>query len=531
MKKILVILLSAIFLFSFVSAYSTTATITSNEIGQIRDDFYGTNTHGLYLTNYTGNPYYNSYQNYFLESNMEVIYVDLNEDLWSNTTTTGDTYVTLSSTPNKTRDQVEWAYNNGKKVMFLGAVVPNWLQNRSSDCSTYNYTCPPLNYTRQARLQLASINYYTNNGAWMSAVSGFSPVNEPHSKLLRNLGFDNFNQSKRMQVYYQMFNASRTEAKSSMSSLLVGGPSGHLGYGTDNVNYIHWDWWFGNMTNNMDFIDVHVYRDYDLSTRTETALTSLYANCTAYGGNCSQLRITEFNVYNDTVRNVVTYSNIYQMQLYDFYSYLINQAPRNISSGIYNFAGEKWSMVNGTDNTTRLSFNVTKFFATNHKAGNDVLSTTATHSDLKIVASKDSTKTYITLTNTNATGVNVTLNVGTEKINLRYYNVENNSEIYTPTTEGVINLVSLTGYEVRTFASVSYDTALGTLCNPTTNAFFQLIIDLTGVALIVFVFYYGIKDGIDDLDYQKILMLGIGVIVGVILLQVSADNLNLGACA
>lgn len=374
--------------------------------GTVRNDFYATNTHGSYIN--TNDVNYLFLRQRLLEVGLNVINIDLGEQRWINNS--DGTFTNTTSYPYYAKEQIIWARSNGLKVMLLGGqTMPTFEQNRTSDCSINNYSCGPINYTRYSDLQLTIISNLTNNGEYLDSIIGFSPYNEPHSQLLKNLNSVGENQYKRMQIYYNIYNNSRTRIKLTYPNLAIGGPSGHFGWGTDTVAYMHWDWWFANFTNQMDFVDTHIYTDdFSMSSRFNEKLNNeFYGNCTLYGGNCSKIYVTEFNVYSDSVKNANT--NFYGSQIGDFYQNILNQLQNNISVVLYQYTSDKWGMINKTDNSTKQSYDVTKNFAHLCPGGSAVYQSSSDDDTIKTVTCKDGNKYNIIVINTDTVSKNVSL--------------------------------------------------------------------------------------------------------------------------
>jgi hypothetical protein len=100
------------------------------------------------------------------------------------------------------------------------------------------------------------------------------------------------------------------------------------------------------------------------------------------------------------------------------------------------------------DNSLYTPYNITKTFATNHKAGNTVLTSSSSDTDIKVVVSNDSTKQYITLTNTNSgtkSGITITgIKSGTNSL------IDNATGQYYAVTLGIASIPNIDGYEVQT---------------------------------------------------------------------------------
>jgi hypothetical protein len=416
----------------------------SNNVRVIPNDMYGATTG--YVS--TANGVYDFDRTKFLNSGLKVVYLPVQEGYWNNNSdgslTLNPTYETQAE---GIKSYVQWAKDNNLKVFFMGAYygeakIPTWLRNKTSDCSSDNSSCAPLNYTKYAQIQLTALNYYTNNGEWLDIIIGFSPYNEPHSALLKS----NSLQSAKMNVYYQIYNTSRSyiKANSTFNSLPIGGPSGHFGYGTNDADYIRWDWWFANFTNQIDFVDLHIYRNDNLVSRFNFKLNSdFYGNCTLYGGNCSKIFVSEFNVYNKSALS----SDYWALQIGDFYQNTLNL--QNISLSFYNFNSTYWGLINSTGEITT-AYNVTSSFAHLCPAGGTVYQSSSDDDTIKTVSCKDGNKYNVIVINTDTSSKNVTLSQLPSITNGRL--VEYETTNYIPLSSS-IDLGIMDSYEIKYLTS------------------------------------------------------------------------------
>lgn len=468
------------------SAYSATANVsTTSTIGTIRGDFYGVNTHGKYfanntwLANSTGGLYtvsnFTWHRDTFLATQMKVIRIDSN--LRAVTPASMVFTTTVPSTTaniNTKTETIKWAYENNISVILILQSMPWWLANTTiaeAKCSNNNDTCPPTNYTKWGEVVVAYINNVTSNGTYASAVQ-IEVWNEPDLDdfWLAGIGEDATNASIRSKYYNLLYSATYTAVKAAYPTMKVGGPA----FTADDFRgTTMMQGFLSNFTNQFDFISVHRYLESgesSFSSILQTKLNNLIKNCTAYGAACDNIYLDEYNVKNSTIQNTSTYSGQFGSLDADALSALLNTYPSRVSASLYHWSEYtnysntayypgypyRWSMVSEPqmDNVIYSTYNITKLFATNHKAGNTVLNSSSNDTQLKVVASKDSAgKYYITLTNTNSTKVNVTLSFSnTIAAPSGYYtylrNVENNE--YYNLTDNRVTIHDISGYGVMT---------------------------------------------------------------------------------
>lgn len=464
-------ILTLILMFSgLAGAYSASANVsTTSTIGTIRGDFYGVNAGGY---NWFGNGtqllssslYSNvSYaQSKFSESNMGLIRMTSGlHNLYSNQTTrtdginfTGNLYSQMA--------QVKYAYDNNKKVLVNIQYTPSWLMDNSTGLCTNPVFCPPSNYTIWNNIIVHYINNITNGGQYISAIAGFEIWNEPDTAFFMGKATSQYNNS----IYYNiLFNNTYNILKSAYPATPVYGPA------TDEtMNAITFGWisnfsYFGSLN-----LSYHRYykttnEGTDFGALLLNNVDGLFSNCTVYGVTCNSIYLSEWGIFNSTKQNNTAYWNVQSRDLSSGYTSILNKYPDRVSMLYY-----QWSeRVNYTsasfpgrpllhsmlsepqmDGTVYPSYNITKLFASNHKAGNTVLNSSSNDTQLKVVASKDPAgKYFITLTNTNASAVNVTLNVPLTNSYLR--NVETNATY--PVVNGVATIQNLAAYGVLTLDS------------------------------------------------------------------------------
>lgn len=457
-------ILTLFLLIQSVSAYSATVNIsTTQTIGQIRPDFYGmslgnamseynnVSTSASCTLNVTAN--YTRERDAYLALGTKIARLDMLIGYNVNYT---DLNPVLGITKDKMSaiSNVKWAYQNNISIYMIAKDTPNNLGNTTSGCSAH--TCPPLNYTQRCLTIRNYINNVTENGKYLSAIAGIEAWNEPESPTywLSNLDTSDGSSQIRSKFFNELYNNTYDCVKTYYPTLKVGGTVG----AALNVNQgqIMFNNWLGNFSNKFDFIDGHGYW-YDGQNITEAFDTINYMNtrCTFYGANCSNIVLSEFNIANKSYFNTPTQS----AYLGANYISILNTYQRNVTLIPFTFSSEylkescaggfNQTAYNSITNETFTLYNITQSFVKSHKAGNTVLNSSSNDTILKVVASTDGTKTYITLTNVNSTATNVTLNIPLTNSYLR--DVSTNT-IY-PIQNNQVTINNLAGYGVMTMDS------------------------------------------------------------------------------
>jgi hypothetical protein len=463
----LVLSLAFIFLISNVYALSSTITITDTPIGQIRSDFYGVNTHGYWGSNRSwigSNLEMDSNATWHNQKMQEAgLYfqrADMALDIVSASETTFYTSLSNNYKNINTRlDTVLKAKESNSKIVFVAGYMPNWLADKTTSYCTLstNTSCPPTNYTKFGELV---VNFLKN----VSCDANTCEVevwNEPDGSFwLNNLSTTNITKSIE---YNKLYNATYIAVKNAYPNMKVGGGV-TSGGDTDTYNILFN--WFSNFSNKIDFVSHHdyllqgKYNDYDLQLR--YTYDWLFKNMSLYNVQ-APIYLDEWNVWNTNgfmYNSTLNQTNNWTSSLSSAYSTTLNVAPNNISMFMYQWShtgnwtsGQFFGMVSEPklNNTIYASYNITKLFANNHKALNTVLTSSSSDSTVKVVASKDAQNTkYITITNTNTSAFNITINGLTSG----YKDVE--TGVVYPINNGAITILNMPSYGVQTLSSTTY---------------------------------------------------------------------------
>lgn len=349
------------------------------------------------------------------------------------------------------------ANQSGVKIIFVSSQMSTYLANKTipeAPCDKNGgISCPPYNYTIYANKIVEFINRSTNNSQYINSIEAIEVFNEPEFSLLTNLTDTLENASIRSKYYNLMYNATYNAVKSAWAGVRVIGPvTSQLSVGGRRIQKT----FMGNFTNKTDGISFHNYNYGSASaTAFDTSMTIVYTeDCNTYKANCSRIYWDEMNLLADstsvfTANQSVYFANNYIQGINRFPSVLslvgfkFSTTYQNKScDGNYNYSFY-WQ----GNNTMQLPYNITKLFATNHKAGNTVINSSSDRDDLKIVASTDGSKYFITLTNTNSSSASVNLNVPLTNKYLR--NVETGEAYYI--VNGQTPSITLGAYGVSTF--------------------------------------------------------------------------------
>lgn len=538
-----------------VSAYTSTVNVTSTSLGTIRSDFYGANARSLSGDVYGNTTVYATGSCTTSDTNKS--YTDT-RTAWNNLgfkLIRRDMSIEYASTGEGTfsnaylipRNQlVQWAYENGMKVSFIVSYMPSWLANTSAQCSSDTTSCPPTNYTKWTNTVILYLNNLTFNGKYNDTIQ-LEIWNEAYGDFMRNYSNDD---PRRFPEFAKLYNETYWAIKTAYPTIKIATPA----LTNDAKNFTKFI--FSNFTGQFDILNLHEYwANSDKFTKMPIVLNRMIANCTFYGADCSNILIGEYNLDATSFPGLV-YTVNHSASISNFYTLLLNNYGKdyNIQTSFYMFDSWKanetcfttknYSMYDVITNATTIIYNTSRTFATNHKAGNIVYNTSSTNASLKTVISKDSSRYYLTLTNTLSSTATVTLGFDIDGKYLR--DVDTNATFLIYNDEATIGDIS--GYGVKTYDTRSYTTGKGggstiyydengdeitRLDDPSCGTFSRLGYRLIGLCMAIIVpfgvFLFIRKKGWDNLELGDVMIIGISIIVGATFYLESASLLG-NAC-
>lgn len=352
---------------------------------------------------------------------------------------------------NKDKDMVEYAYNNGLKVLYVAGYMNAEFANLSNDCITNDDTCPPLNNTDWANFVLKFINNITLGGTYISAIE-IETWNEPD---IDNFWFSDVDESDVNRV--EKFNALHQEVydvlKAAYPNLQIGGPGTTDIVETTNAKNFFTSF-AGNTTNKTDYLSLHAY-DNPLLPNNDFALKDAQDICDSTGANCSKLRISEWNNVNDDVK--VNKTSDYAIDLYKAYMNSINYDPgyyyqmyqwsevyKYNNTEAYSQYPQRWSMLSEPllDNEIYQGFNVTRNMSTAIQANATIKNQSASQTDMQTVLSEKDDNHNMVILNTNVYEMDTIIDFN---ISTFYNNItRTGSQVYV--RNGTLNF-SVTGEE------------------------------------------------------------------------------------
>ncbi len=433
-----------------------TATVTSNfsnQIGNIRSDFYGTQafnddfySEGLLFDNSCAREVPNNFtlqREKFLDANFKVL-------RWEIDISIIDPDFSISTNYDEAIEIVEWASDNNVTVNIIVLGTPEWLANKTSGYCTSNWkSCTSTNNTKFGLAVVAAIDNITNNGIHSDLIQ-IEVWNEPYgSQWLNNLSQDN--QIKATE-YVKMYNSTYDAVKSAYPNMKVGGADSLFSADT-SINLT--TTFISNLTNasgfsKWDMIHLHQY-DFGIFDL-ENAVPQLLAICDTYGANCSHIYLSEWNLdvsydFFRTQRNA--------MDVATSYSYILNNFPSNFTYGLWKFSSDSTtnnscdvffnlSITNSFTGETYPGYNVTKALSISHSGGSTVYNSTTTQSAVKTISSMNGNEFYITVINTDTEARNIT--VDTDGILTKLFNLETGEEFSSDT--GVFTVGVMDSFEI-----------------------------------------------------------------------------------
>ena len=394
-----------------------TANFTSS-IGDIRDFFYGTNTHGRYLTNQsyvdtTNNGAFDTPSNQTFhrekieEANINIVRGDA---YLFNTMSAVDTFRTTEghrfNNVNMIKETVKYQAERGGMTYIILDQTPSFAQDKSSiycTSSDSHTSCPYGNFSILNQTYLNYLNEVTWDGLYNSSVM-VAIRNEPYaSSWLDNLSTDNIIKGIE---YAKLFNWSYISINAVYPNMKVCGPSGFRDFPNMTTAFISNASLYNYPT---DCVEIHPYADngnsYLLSNQLYQDVLNLQANCTALGEFCPYIVAGEWGDIEADLKTNLSRQNEWGISTARAYMGILNNLPQNVTllqyqwTEMFKYANtfwypeypQKWSMLSepNLDNEIYTIYNVTKSFATYHSAGSTIYNSTSTDSLLKTVSSKN----------------------------------------------------------------------------------------------------------------------------------------------
>lgn len=465
---------------------NTIATVTikaGEEVGRVRDDFYGVNTHGLYLGPGTkidadedgvveSASDLEWHRKVFLDSGMKYIRWDANlQNYYFYNETTGSYY--FKGNLSNRIEQLKWAHENGIRLLLIMDYMPDWLADSSIDgCNINNLKfCSPYDYNLWGNITVDYLGRLTENEKYIDDID-VEVWNEPDLDdfWLTNLNEDQEGSMKRAIYYNLIYNATYDALKSKYSNIAIGGPTFTSG---DIRGYEMLKGFLANNSNKINFISFHPYdTNKNNNLRQYYDISKLLANCSYYNITCTNIILSEWNVGNSALRNQSTLKHQYGNSISQSYISILNNYPSIVSMIFYQWSETKkyspntnyseypqrWSMVSeaGLDNpypTYYPSYNVTKDFAHYHAGGNMIVNSSSNNNSIKSVASLNPQGIWhITVINTGTNNINVSIDVsstGVEAVK------DLATGIIYPVSENIVNVGVLTEYDVKHYEGIA----------------------------------------------------------------------------
>ncbi len=396
-----------------------------NEVGVIRDDFYGvSNFNGYlsdlsYVTSSGGWSLFDTPSNEthtrqaFIDANLKIFrswafltLLSSEEGVLRNLDSDATYHATLWNVDALT-DQNKWAYENDKIMMYNIAGMPEWLADKSTGWCTdrpidglyysdhflnTNWSsCSPTNYTKYQEVVTELAMNISNNCEYADHI-WFNIGNEmEQTNWLDNLPADDpLKAAEFVKLYEHTYDALDPLCDGRFT---LGGASGLRFF--PNMHHA----FLANMSDKMDYYSENIYSDwynpYIETTTIDYRVEQIIDNCELHGANCDHIIISEWGyIFNSEDRD--DYMNV---DVGYVYLTMLRKYPANISLAFH----EYMLPVNGSDyhfiSEPSLSdafynpYNVTKDFATYHAGGEAVVTSNADLSTIHVVVSKESNGT------------------------------------------------------------------------------------------------------------------------------------------
>lgn len=456
----------------FGNKIATVTVKAEEEVGRVRDDFYGVNIgwagSNLSYIDIDDNGISDTLSNYewhrnalkeskisTLRINMGLAQNSLSEGIFNNYS-----IFTNNKNINTKKSLVNWAKKNDMKLILSARDMPSWLADTKTGLCNWtssNSTCPPSNYTKWGELV---VNYLQEVGCTPD-VCIIEVWNEPN---LAEFWLDNISNREDSVIskeYNKMYNSTYLAIKNIWPTMKVGGPTTT---GMSQVSRGILSNFIGNFSKSIDFISFHdyLYQDgyKDYNSKLSNDYNLIFEIIEKYNIN-TPLYISEFNIWNNHF--IFNKPKIWSMQLGLAYEATLNKYPNNVSLVEYQWTWNTvrkldyngiFSMVSEPqlDNAYYPSYNVTKDFAHYHAGGNMIVNSSSNNESIKSVASLNPKGIWhITVINT-ATN-NIRVNVDVSSTGVKAVKDLATGTIY-PVNDGIVDVGILTEYDVKHYEGI-----------------------------------------------------------------------------
>lgn len=461
----------------FGNKIATVTVKAEEEVGRVRDDFYGVGTYmNFFSEKGTSQICTNRHVNYtwnrdiFLESGMTLLRLRVYLDyIYSNDTMPFDIKVADKILLKNIEDTVKWGYENDITVLLSIVNMPEFLQNRSSGYCNESFwaSCPPNNLSASNSIIIHLLNNVTNYGKYNNIIlevgNEYYGEDAIHSYWdfgwLNTVNFDNITKAEE---YIKWYNSTYEVIKrdTNLSWIPIVGPVGTI-YSPNFVKKF-----LSDMEMHTDGLVLH---RYELTENNQLIMfndtKTLISWCGEYKNNCSWIIFSEWNIGTESLRR----DSFKMYKLYNSYSQsfnsILNSYPSNVTLVMWHWSAthEKaglYDMVVQPECGEPLeylrfspSYNVTKDFAHYHAGGNMIVNSSSNNNSIKSVASLNPQGIWhITVINTATNNINVSIDVSSTGVEA--IKDLGNEKIY-PVSNGIANVGILKEYDVKHYEGIA----------------------------------------------------------------------------
>ncbi len=394
--------------------YTLVTIYPEQEVGRVRDDFYGINDGFFRLSDITkvdldydqvpeklGD--YEFHRDALDNANIKTIsfWVDM---YWLSgkvgTGSVGDGRTFDYDRIENLKREIRYLNESGKNIIInLRGGTPSALSNKSSpycNASYYN-SCPPF-LNSSITDWYDDFIYNITDGFVNNYSMSFEIQNEPYGDSWLALASQDIKGEYLADYFSYIYNYTKPK----YPFIKIGG----CGFFTVHPEIT--GTFVSNLSSGIDFLSTHPY-DYG-STNSLVQLNStitLFSLCSTYGLNCSEVLLSEWTVGTSTIQRGSTTKNQYGQLWADSYQSLLNSYPENISSvgfqlatwnayGSSAYTGYMYNWISQAglnyyeDNSSNIyypPYNVTKDFAHYHAVGNMIVNSSSSNESIRVVAS------------------------------------------------------------------------------------------------------------------------------------------------